>query len=410
MHSINAFGIDLLKKTPSSENTVLSPFSIQSALAMAWAGAEGETRAEIATALHFSENTDAIHDSLATIRVEFEQMQQWALEHCREWPSRRPSAIASKDEPTPPIESAKLAQEPALTISVANNLFVQSGYRFRESFLALMREKYNALPQEVNFQEHPAKAADLINHWIDEHTCGRIKDLVDRNALSNDCRLALVNAVYFKAAWQDKFKKENTAPGIFHLGGGAQVEVPMMHRGIYCDCAKREDFTVVSLPYIGYQFHFTILLPDDPAGLASLEAKLTGELLTGCMSLREAHKIKLWLPKFKLEPPTLDLSQMLCDLGIKTAFDIPKGSANFEGIAARVADDYLCLSAALHKTFLSVDEEGTEAAGATAFIAIAGGGPPPEVPQEIRVDRPFLFAIHDRKGVCLFLGRVTDPR
>src|SRR5204862_611128 len=129
--------------------------------------------------------------------------------------------------------------------------------------------------------------------------------------------------------------------------------------------ARREGFTVVSLPYAGNDLQFVILLPDDINGLRGLESKLTAHVLAGCAKLQK-RDVDLYLPKFKLEPPTITLAKQFEALGMKTAFDQPKGSANFDKIASRTPDDYLYISQIFHKTFIAVDEKGTEAAAATA--------------------------------------------
>jgi serpin B len=156
-----------------------------------------------------------------------------------------------------------------------------------------------------------------------------------------------------------------------------------------------------------------MLLPDDVNGLRELESKLTAEMLTQCAKLETKRDVDLSLPKFKLEPPTIPLSDKLKALGMKTAFDMPKGSANFERIAPRKPDDYLAISEVFHKTFIAVDEKGTEAAAATAvaMMTMAGITSPPPPPIVVKVDRPFIYAIqHVLSGACLFIGRVTDPR
>jgi serpin B len=168
----------------------------------------------------------------------------------------------------------------------------------------------------------------------------------------------------------------------------------------------------VSLPYEGGGFQFLILLPDPGVKLAQLEARLTPELLSGLAAVQR-EKVALFLPKFRIQPPTLDLAESLKKLGMRTAFDEPRGSANFERMAERKPDDYLFIGKVLHKTFLDLDENGTEAAAATAVAMMrATSMPVPENPPvEVRVDRPFLFAVqHRSSGACLFLGRITDPR
>jgi serpin B len=169
---------------------------------------------------------------------------------------------------------------------------------------------------------------------------------------------------------------------------------------------------VVTSPYSGGEVQFVVLLPDAPDGLAALEAKMTPEVLASCANPGSAE-LMLYLPKFKMEPPLMELGRMLRALGMKSAFDEPRGTANFDRMAPRKSDDYLFISKVFHKTFLALDEKGTEAAAATAVImelrAMAKLQQPK--PIEVRVDRPFLFAIQHRpSGACLFVGRMTDPR
>ena len=168
----------------------------------------------------------------------------------------------------------------------------------------------------------------------------------------------------------------------------------------------------MTVPYAGNDLQFVVLLPDDINGLRGVESKLTGDVLAACAKL-EKRDIDLHLPKFKLEPPTVALKEKFEALGMKTAFDIPRGSANFDKIAPRQPNDYLYISNIFHKTFIAVDEKGTEAAAATAVVMMARSAlmSPPPPPVEVKVDRPFVYAIqHVPSGVCLFLGRVTDPR
>lgn len=156
---------------------------------------------------------------------------------------------------------------------------------------------------------------------------------------------------------------------------------------------------------------FVILLPDTTNDLTTLKTTLTPELLEQCAALKTQELI-LHLPKFRFEPPTLSLSNTLKALGMKKAFDEPKGNADFSGMAVQRPDDYLYISEVFHKTFIAVDEQGTEAAAATAVIVMRTSGiPEPTKPIEVKVDRPFLFAIqHRASGACLFLGQVVDPR
>ena len=177
--------------------------------------------------------------------------------------------------------------------------------------------------------------------------------------------------------------------------------------------AKQNGFTAIALPYSGNELQFLVLVPDEVKGLRELESKLTADLLTQCAKLETKRDVDLSLPKFKFEPPTIALSDKLKALGMKSAFDEPKGSANFERMAPRKPNDYLAISEVFHKTFIAVDEKGTEAAAATAvaMMAMARMQSPPPPPIVVKVDRPFLYAIqHVPSGACLFIGRVTDPR
>ena len=176
--------------------------------------------------------------------------------------------------------------------------------------------------------------------------------------------------------------------------------------------AKHDRFTAIALPYAGRDLQFLVLLPDAPGGLAALENEITPELLAECATMKP-QLVALELPKLKFQPPTLPLSPTLQALGLQTAFDQPRGSANFDRLAPRRPDDYLFIGEVFHKVFLVLDEESTEAAAATSSIgaiSLSIVAEPPE-PIVVKVDHPFLFAIqHCRSGACLFLGRVTDPR
>jgi serpin B len=181
-----------------------------------------------------------------------------------------------------------------------------------------------------------------------------------------------------------------------------------------CGYARREGYQVVTRPYHGGALQFVILLPNNPGGLAALEKRLTPELLAGAAKL-PAEDVILHLPKFRIEPPTMALADHFKALGMKTAFNDPRGSANFDRMAPRQPNDYLYISAIFHKTYLALDEKGTEATAATFVdtLVVASAEPErkPPPPPEVKVDHPFIFAIqHVPSGACLFLGRVTDPR
>jgi serpin B len=297
-------------------------------------------------------------------------------------------------------------------LAIANRLFAQSGYDFRDSFRALVKQYYQAPFEPLDFRTDAIGATQYINKWVAEQTRDRIRDLIPAGALNEMTRLVLTNAIYVKAPWADEFSQTATKPELFHVRGGAPVDVPMMHkRDRHFGYAKREGFTAVTLSYSGGELQFIILLPDEVNGLRTLESKFSAEMLAQCAKL-EQHDVDLSLPKFKFEPPTIALGETLQSLGMRTAFNRPVGSANFDKIAPRKPDDYLYISQVFHKTFIAVDEKGTEAAAATAVAMMTATARVEQSrPIEVKVDRPFIYAIqHVPSGACLFVGRVNDPR
>ena len=391
--AINSLGIDLLHLTGKpDENALLSPYSIETALAMTYAGADGQTRNEMARVLHLRGDGAQVADAFAALQANLDELVQSSVQ--------RADAMKKYGGKSDPI-----------TFDVANRLFGQQGYDFRPAFLDLLRTKYQAPFQAMDFKPNPAGAAKTINDWVEDKTNKRIKDLVPADALNDLTRLVLVNALYLKAPWADPFTENATKPLPFHVAGGPMVDVPTMSIQKSFGYAKAGGATVVSVPYSGGELQFLIILPDDVKGLAKVEAGLTADKLTGWANLPN-QEIRLSLPKFKMQPPTLPLGDALQKLGMLTAFDKPPGSANFDRMAPRRPTDYLYISDVFHKTFISVDEKGTEAAAATAVAMRAAGimRSPPK-PVEVKVDHPFLFAIqHRASGACLFLGQVVNPK
>lgn len=390
----NDLGVDLYRQLATGDgNLCISPYSIDSALAMTFAGADGETRTEMARVLHLPNDGD-VPASFYALHQSLEQMSAKTVELVKD--SKK---FGGPSEP--------------ITLNIANRLFAQKGYQFREAYLSLVKQNFGGAFESLDFVADPAVAAQHINKWVADQTRNKIRDLIPANALNKLTRLVLANALYLKAPWADTFSDKTTQPEPFFVRGGRPVDVPMMRkRSEQFGYKKREGFTVVSLPYVGNDLQFVVLLPDDVNGLRPLESKLTADVLAECAKL-EKRDVDLHLPKFKLESPTIALAETFQSLGMKTAFDIPQGSANFDKIAPRKPNDYLYISNIFHKTFIDVDEKGTEAAAATAVVMMRATGlaQPKPPPIEVKVDRPFVYTIqHVPSGVCLFLGRVTDPR
>jgi len=392
--AINAFGLDLYRTQAGTEgNLLLSPYSIESALAMTYAGAEGDTRTEMQRVLHFPGDDRAVHDSFKALALELAEYKARSME----W-AKQSKEIGG---PSTPIE-----------LNVANRLFVGRGYPIRPAFLSLVKKSYAAPLDEMDFAKSPELSRVAINHWVEAETKNRIPDLVPHGFITPRTRLVLVNALYLRVPWESPFIEGATQKERFLVSGRDRVEVPTMRDTSLLGYAKRHGCQVLTRRYYGNELQFVIVLPNSPTGLPAVEGALTGKSLQEFAHL-EPREVILHLPKFRIAPPTVQLSDSLKQLGMKSAFDEPKGCANFDRMAPRKPDDYLSLSDVWHKTYLALDENGTEAAAATAVSSINVGAGPAKKPKplEIRVDRPFFFAIqHIQSGACLFLGRVTDPR
>ncbi len=393
--SINRLGVALLAQSrDQAGNALISPYSIQNARAMTYAGASGATREELRRALFYPEDEDSLHASFAALRDALERL--------------------ARDSETFAAEQSRFggARDP-VALSIANRLFGQAGYPFREEFLALLADRYRAPLQECDFKGHHERERLMINRWVEEQTRDRIRDLIPRDGLNEEARLVLVNAIYLKAPWMEPFSEAATRPQPFWINETDAPEVPTMLRSGDLRVKKGEGYTAVGIPYDRGDLQFVAVVPDTrTGGLDRIEAALTAEDWASFASA-SMQEVRLYLPKFKLEPDAMRLGEALRRLGATSAFDLPPGSADFDRMAPRRPDEYLYIHEVFHKTFMELDEKGTEAAAATAVVMMRATSMPIAKPEPlvIRVDRPFLFAIQHRpSGACLFMGRVRDPR
>jgi serpin B len=392
----NQVGLDLYRKVGGEaqpRNLAISPYSIESALALAYAGADGETRMEMARVLGFPDNDHLLQTAFVSLR---ESLDQIASDSAREEKQLEKSGGHSD----------------VLEWHSANRLFGQQGYELRSSFVGLLNDGYGAPFEAVDFKDHADQERRRINGWVEDQTKNRIRDLIPDGGVSEVTRLVLVNALYLKAPWQSQFRESATIELAFNPAGAGPEVVPTMRETAHLGYLKGVGYTAVTLPYRGGDLQFLILLPDDREGLGRLIAEITPALLKDCATIPHPGPITLYLPKFRLEGPTVPLGRSLMALGMKTAFDVPQGSANFDRAAPREPNNYLMISEVFHKAFIMVDERGTEAAAATAVAMRAGAAMMNQPkPIEVHVDHPFFFAIqHRASGVCLFLGSVGDPR
>ena len=363
-----AFAVDLYAKLAEGEgNLFLSPFSISTALAMTYAGARGQTAAQMAKALHFELDQEALHAALGTLARD----------------------VGGGEE------------ERGYELSVANALWGQKDYGFLKPFLDLVERHYGAGLRQVDFKEATEPARQAINRWVEEQTRDKIKDLIPRGVLDGTTRMVLANAIYFKGKWASQFKPKRTQDEPFALLGGEKVTVPMMHQTQSFGYAETDDVQLLEMPYVGEEVSMVVLLPKKADGLPALEKALTAERLGEWLSGLHMRRTVVTLPRFSMTSQ-FSLSDTLRAMGMTDAFDADR--ADFTGMASSRP---LFISAVLHKAFVDVNEEGTEAAAATGVaIGCAAAGPL----TTFRADHPFLFLIRDKRtGSILFLGRVMNP-
>jgi serpin B len=386
--AINALGLDLLRAEPQqSGNAVISPYSIQLALAMTYAGAAGKTRDEMTKALHYPSDEAKLHASFSELTKALEEVTRRTTEQ-----------PAGRGRPGDPI-----------TLTVANRLFGEKCFGFRRSFLELLKDTYRAPLSLVDFVKHAAEATREINDWVAQQTRNRIPDLISAGALDDQTRLVLVNAIYLKAPWKQAFQPGDTKPLPFDVNGEKQVDVATMMVRSDLGYESYDDFSVITIPYSDPDIQFLVMLPAKGVRLADLVAKITPDLW-GRLAQPPKAPVVLYLPKVKLGL-AVELPGALRKLGMKSAF--VQTAANFRRMTRNntVSADDLYISNIFHRAFLAIDEQGTEAAAATGVVMIKVVRGLVEPPKVVHVDRPFLFAIQHRpSGACLFLGRVTDPR
>lgn len=362
------------------ENLFVSPYSIASALAMTYAGAAGQTRAEMAEALRFRLPEEDFHPAVNEL------------------------ARALQARVDAPLDEGQI-----LELHPVNQAWGQAGYPFLDAYLDVLSRHYGADLRAADFRADAERIREEINAWVEDRTEGHIDELLPEGGVDELTRFVLVNAIYFHATWQDTFDSELTEDRAFTLEGGAEVEAPMMRhsRPTWAGYYAGPDTTAVSLPYAGGELAMLVLKPaEEGQDFGAWERELDGEAFGEIASELENAEGFIELPAFEDEGE-FSLIPALEALGMEEAFD-PRAADFGELVDLDEADERLHISGVFHQTFIDVDEDGTEAAAATGAVGGATSLPDPNF--EVAFDRPFVYGIYDRDtGALLFLGRLADP-
>lgn len=378
--SVRAFTADLYRRQAGADatgNLVSSPYSVAVALAMTRNGAAGATAREMDAVLHAPAGGLTRYDAgLNTLQRTLES---------RAGRRRRADGSAA-----------------TITLDVANSLWGQVGFTWRGPFLDALARYYGTGMRQVDYVRAAEPARAKINTWTSGQTHGKIPDLIPSGVLDEYTRLVLVNAIYLKAPWETPFVKGATAPAPFTRLDGSTIDVPMMtaDSDATLGYASGPGWRAVDLPYAGGQLAMGVIVPDQ-GRFAEVERALDAAALRGALTRFRPTSVQLRLPRWTVRS-TASLREILSALGMPTAF------SDGADLSAMSVADRLKISAVLHQAFVAVDEQGTEAAAATAAVVRALAAPQPAV--TLTVDRPFVFVVHDvATATPLFVGRVADP-
>lgn len=365
----NLFALDMYQELAASDgNLFFSPWSLNSALSMTYEGARGQTATEMQSVLHLSGNE-----------------------------SNRRQSFSELDQRLNAPDSGYM-------LSTANALWIDEGFPLSAEYRDLVEETYHARCMNLNFQEENEEARAVINSWVEDRTQGKIIDLIPAGYIHSRTRLVLTNAIYFKGTWESEFNQERTEDEDFFTTDGQPVAVPMMRKtgdeaGFrYLDMS---DLQILEMPYLGYNLSLMILLPKKN-DLEALERSLSAERLLQWRDGLQEQRVEIYIPRFNFTARYF-LTENLTRMGMPTAFS---RSSDF---SAMNPEGGLFISDVIHQAFVEVNEEGTEAAAATAVIMGRGFGVDEKIPV-FRADHPFIFLIIDNKtGLILFMGRFSDP-
>ena len=369
----NDFGINLyhtLSAQSADQNIFISPYSIYSALAIAYAGSHDATKAEFEKTLGIKDAT-AFHPALSET-----------------------------------IQSLNARDGKGFSLLTANALWVDQNAKILDSYRKQAKKYYSTAENTIDVSK-PEDSSRKINGWVSEKTKSNIKELVSPGNITPNTKLVITNAVYFKGDWSKPFQHVSTQKENFNLSSGKPVKVQMMHQESHFKYMELGDAQFIQLPYKDNELSMVIALPKQKGAtaLTATEKKLADNLGTFLSAKNADTKVNLALPKFKVEAPLLQLNEPLKTLGLQKAFS--PSDADFSGITGNKT---LFIGDVLHKAVINVDELGTEAAAATAVVMTLGGAITPDKIKEFKADHPFIYVIRDEKtGIILFMGKLLNP-
>ncbi|HWQ62313.1 MAG TPA: serpin family protein [Negativicutes bacterium] len=363
----NTFAFEMYKQLSATEqdkNMFFSPLSVSTALGMTYAGARGETERQMAATLRFNLPQDELHAAFAALS-----------------------------------DRLKATGAGGYRLSIANALWGQKGFYFDEGFLGIVNRHYQGGFNTVDFAGDTEGSRQTINSWVERNTADKIKNLLAKDDINELTRLVLTNAIYFKGDWAAKFKPEQTRTAPFYIRPDEKTDVQMMRQTGPFAYAAVDGAQILELPYAGGELSMVVLLP--AAGDEDFAARITPDKLAGWLAGLSEQEMAVSLPKFKFEA-RYGLGPVLSAMGMPDAFDVPP--ADFSGMTG---EKNLYITKVIHQAFIEVNEEGSEAAAATAVVM---GVKSVFRPAEFKADRPFVFLIrHKATGAILFLGRVNNP-
>lgn len=367
----NQFAFDLYSKYKDDpeykeSNIFFSPYSISTALAMTYEGAKGQTAEEMQSVFNFPEDSAVRRSAFANIYNEINKEEQ------------------------------------KYRLSTANALWAQENYPFLDEYFNTTEKYYGGKVTNMDFMNAPEPSRLTINKWVEDQTNDKIKDLIPQGQLDPSTKLVLTNAIYFKGDWALKFDKVKTTESDFRVSPSNTVKAQMMSltgEDAKFNYAQADGLQILELPYEGDELSMIVLLPEDD-DISSLENELDSEKLDEWKSMLREREINVYMPKFKFETKYF-MKKDLSEMGMPTAFT---SSADFSGMTGKKD---LYIDQVIHQAFVEVDEEGTEAAAATAVVMKEISAAMPSV---FRADHPFIFIIQQKDtGNILFMGKVTNP-